>query len=123
MGTIFVFGSNLAGKHGKGAALDAVKYWGAVYGDGEGLTGNAYALPTKDKEPKVRTLEDINQSYIQFWKYAIKHPELNFLVTPFGTGLAGYQKKEIWDIVQKSGMLQNLWFTGDWFNGTNLGVQ
>ena len=54
---IFVFGSNLAGRHGAGAALDARRYHGAVYGVGEGLMGNAYAIPTKDRALKPRSLE------------------------------------------------------------------
>ena len=114
---VFVFGSNLAGRHGKGAALEAHKKYGAVYGEGEGPTGNAYALPTKDENLKRRTKEEIQQSYIRFWKYAVRHPELTFLVTPFGTGLAGYRKDEMWELVKNNGgMLQNLWFTGDWFS-------
>lgn len=113
---VFVFGSNLAGRHGKGAALDAVSKYGAEYGVGEGRTGNAYALPTKDASLKTRSLREIEQSYIRFWKYALRHPDIHFLVTPFGTGLAGYGAEEIWPIVKTSGMLRNLWFTGDWFN-------
>lgn len=114
---VFVFGSNLAGRHGKGAALTAVSKFGAVYGQGEGRTGDAYALPTKDENLKTRSKADIAQSYIRFWKYALRNPDTIFLVTPFGTGLAGYRKEEMWDIVRNNGgMLQNLWFTGDWFN-------
>jgi len=54
---VFVFGSNLAGRHGRGAALYALKHYGAVYGEGIGLQGNSYAIPTKDRHLNVLTLE------------------------------------------------------------------
>lgn len=114
--TVFVFGSNLAGRHGKGAALDAASKYGAEYGVGEGRTGNAYAIPTKDVYLKTLPLENIEKSYKRFWKYAKLRPDTVFLVTPFGTGLAGYSVEDIWPIIKKCGMLRNLWFTGDWFN-------
>ena len=110
---VFVFGSNLAGRHGKGAALVAVKLWGAQYGVGEGPTGNAYALPTKDANLRTLPLSEIEQAYIRFWKYALRHPETQFLLTPFGTGLAGYQIAEIRSIMS-GGPLRNIWETGDW---------
>jgi hypothetical protein len=110
---VFVFGSNLAGRHGKGAALEAVKHWGAEYGVGEGRTGNAYALPTKDEKLKTLPLEDVRQSYIRFWKYAFRNPEVQFLLTPFGTGLAGYSVSEIRGIMC-GGPLRNVWESGDW---------
>lgn len=59
---VFVFGSNLAGRHGKGAALEAAQHWGAQYGVGEGRTGNAYALPTKDANLRTLPLLEIEQS-------------------------------------------------------------
>jgi hypothetical protein len=110
---VFVFGSNLDGRHGAGAALEAVRHWGAEYGVGEGRTGNSYALPTKDKRLKTLPLEDIEQSYIRFWKYAYYHPDIQFLLTPFGTGLAGYHISEIRSIMS-GGPLRNVWETGDW---------
>jgi len=110
---VFVFGSNLAGRHGKGAALEAIQHWGAQYGVGEGRTGNAYALPTKDADLKTLPLSDIQQSYIRFWKYALRHPEVQFLLTPFGTGLAGYDLGEIRGILT-GGPLPNIWKTGNW---------
>jgi len=80
---IFVFGSNLAGRHGKGAALAATKTYGAVYGIGEGRTGNSYALPTKDANIKTRSL------------VAINNPDLDFQVTKIGCGLAGFKESDI----------------------------
>jgi hypothetical protein len=110
---VFVFGSNLAGRHGKGAALEAAKHWGAEFGVGEGRTGMAYALPTKDANLRTLPLADIGQSYIRFWKYALRNPEAQFLLTPFGTGLAGYSIPEIRGIMS-GGPLRNIWETGDW---------
>jgi hypothetical protein len=92
---VFVFGSNLAGRHGKGAALAALKEYGAVYGVGEGPTGNAYAIPTKDLRMQPRTLNAIHQSVQTFLAFAAAHPELDFLVTRVGCGLAGYTASEI----------------------------
>lgn len=92
---IFVFGSNLAGRHGKGAALDAKELWGAEYGVGEGLTGRAYAIPTKDENMKRRTILQIKSSVEKFKKFAREHPEMSFFVTRIGCGLAGYTDKDI----------------------------
>ncbi len=91
---IFVFGSNTTGRHGKGAALQAKHYWGAKYGVGEGRTGMAYGIPTKNgetREMKVLSLSRINRSVTVFIEYARCHPELTFLVTKIGCGLAGYE--------------------------------
>ncbi len=111
---VFVFGSNLAGRHGKGAALEAVQHWGAQYGVGEGRTGNAYAIPTKGYDLRFRLpLSDIRQSYLEFWKYAFRNPETQFLLTPFGTGLSGYSISQIRSIMS-GGPLRNVWESGDW---------
>jgi hypothetical protein len=93
--SIFVFGSNQAGRHGKGAALDAATYWGAEYGVGEGRTGMAYAIPTKDKCLRTLSLSQIRRSVITFGNYANDHPELKFYLTEIGCGLAGYKKEQI----------------------------
>lgn len=111
---VFVFGSNLAGRHGKGAALEAVKHWGAEYGIGEGRTGNSYAIPTKDEDLNVRSLEEIRESYSKFVTYATDNPDIQFLLTPFGTGLAGYGLDDIRSIVHYWGYFRNIWMTGDW---------
>lgn len=95
MTKIFVFGSNLAGRHGKGAALDAKELWEAEYGVGEGRTGRAYAIPTKDANLKVRTLVAIRISVNKFKEYARTHPELTFFVTRVGCGLAGFKDTDI----------------------------
>lgn len=93
--SIFVFGSNLAGRHGKGAALHARKVHGAVYGVGEGPTGNAYALPTKGRRLEVLPIEQIREHVRAFIAYAERNPGLNFEVTKVACGLAGYAEPEI----------------------------
>lgn len=92
---IFVFGSNLAGRHGKGAALYAKRHHGAIYGQGEGLQGDSYAIPTKDENLKTLSLEAIAYKAGYFLGFASNHPELTFNVTPIGCGLAGYKPEDI----------------------------
>jgi len=94
---IFVFGSNLAGRHGRGAALEARERHGAVYGKGIGHYGNSYAIPTKDanRELNVLPLAQISKYVNDFIAYAKQHPELSFNVTRIGCGLAGYSVHEI----------------------------
>ena len=92
---IFVFGSNLAGRHGAGATLFARKNHGAIYGHGVGRQGNSYAIPTKDSQLRTLPLEII-QSYVnEFLLYARNHLELDFQVTRIGCGLAGYTDVQI----------------------------
>jgi len=69
MKPVFVFGSNLAGRHGKGAALYALQNEGAVYGQGVGRQGNSYAIPTKDENLTVMTLDDIDNHVYAFLVY------------------------------------------------------
>lgn len=92
---IFVFGSNLAGRHGKGAARDALVHHGAVYWQGVGLQGSSYAIPTKDFVLKTLPLSEIKQHVDTFLAFARAHPEMTFNVTAIGTGLAGYEVKDI----------------------------
>jgi hypothetical protein len=91
---IFVFGSNLAGAHGAGAARAAMQY-GAKYGEGIGHVGQTYAIPTKDEN--IETLpEGIVRTYItSFCRYAEAHPSLKFFVTRIGCGLAGFTDAQI----------------------------
>jgi hypothetical protein len=92
---IFVFGSNLAGRHGKGAALAAQHWHGAIYGQGEGLQGRSYAIPTKDARLRTLPLEWVHYYVLRFLDFAQAHPELVFRVTPIGCGLAGYRPEQI----------------------------
>ena len=92
---IFVFGSNLAGRHGKGAALIALKQHGAIYGNGEGRQGNAYAIPTKGNQLQVLTHNSIANRINVFKRYALQHYNEEFQVTRIGCGLAGFTDSEI----------------------------
>lgn len=87
---IFVFGSNLSGKHGGGAALFAYKRFGAVWGEGVGLHGQTYAIPTM--QGGVETIEPYVDDFIEFAK---QHTEYIFLVTPIGCGIAGFSERDI----------------------------
>ena len=88
---IFVFGSNRLGRHGKGAALAAVQKWGAKYGQGEGLQGRSYAIPTKSTPYESLSLTEIQGHVESFREFAVKHPEHRFLLTAIGTGYAGHK--------------------------------
>lgn len=92
---VFVFGSNLAGRHGKGAALFARQNRGAVYGQGVGMQGNIYAIPTKDAKLQTLHISEIKLYADQFLAFAEAHPELKFQLTPIGCGLAGYKPEQI----------------------------
>jgi len=95
MSTIFVFGSNLAGRHGKGAALYARQHHGAIAGCGIGLQGQSYAIPTKDSRLKPLPLRAIRRHVEVFLTFATARPDLQFQVTPIGCGLAGYHPEDI----------------------------
>jgi len=92
---VLVFGSNEMGWHGKGAAYEAFRHWGAVYGRGVGRIGMAYAIPTKRSPNEVLSLFEIGDHVAHFLIYAQQHPELTFLVTKVGCGLAGFAEHEI----------------------------
>ena len=87
---IFVFGSNLAGAHSGGAARLAYRKFGAVWGEGIGLHGQTYAIPTM--QGGVRTIKPFVDEFIRFAK---ESPRLIFLVTRIGCGIAGFQDKDI----------------------------
>lgn len=106
MDRIFVFGSNTAGFHGRGAALFAIQERGAIRGIGEGLVGQSYALPTceyirlnpPNSYPYKITslpLSTIQTHVDKFIGFAKAHPELTFQLTPVGTGLAGFTHDQI----------------------------
>lgn len=92
---IFVFGSNLAGRHGAGAALYAAQHHGAKRGIGRGRTGNAYAIPTKDERIRTLPLDDIYRYVQEFLTYAGERYWEVFEVTRVGCGLAGYNDGDI----------------------------
>ena len=92
---IFVFGSNLGGIHGAGSAKKAKEKYNAKIGVGNGRTGNAYAIPTKDRLLKTLPLRRIQYYVNQFFHYAYDNPQFNYKVVKIGCGLAGYCEDEI----------------------------
>lgn len=99
MRQIFVFGSNVEGRHGKGAALEARKKHGAKYGQARGLQGNSYAIVTKElrkhdiyTKPTISSIRDEVETFLQFAK---DHRDWNFIVSPIGCGLAGFTPGQI----------------------------
>lgn len=92
---IFVFGSNLAGRHGKGAAKHAWEWHSARYGQGIGMQGGSYAIPTKGHDMAVLPLATIRWHVDAFLKHASAYPKITFWVTAIGTGLAGYRHEQI----------------------------
>lgn len=92
---VFVFGSNLSGIHGAGAARVAVESFGAVYGAGMGFMGRCYAIPTKDVYVETLTLREISFYVRQFREFAAFHQDTSFFVTRVGCGLAGYADSAI----------------------------
>lgn len=100
---IFVFGSNIQGAHGGGAAWYAHKKFGAEWGVGEGITGRTYALPTMEGEASLKHAVE------HFIACAKQHPELTFLVTAVGCGIAGYAPKEVAPLFREATSLENVY--------------
>lgn len=94
-GEIFVFGSNEAGHHGAGAAKDARTLYGAIYGQGYGMQGQSFAIPTKDRMIETLPLPAIQQYVDMFLAQVDRNPQLNYFLTRIGCGLAGYTDEEI----------------------------
>ena len=106
---IFVFGSNLAGAHGGGAALLAYRKFGAIWGQGVGLQGQSYGIPTM--QGGVETIRPYVDEFIQFAK---EHPELTFLVTRIGCGIAGFTDDEISPLFEKAHEVENIVLPLNW---------
>ena len=100
---IFVFGSNLEGAHGGGAALMAYQKFGAVWGQGVGLQGQSYGIPTM--QGGVETIRPYVDEFIDF---ARQHPELTFLVTRVGCGIAGFLDEEIAPLFAEAHKVENI---------------
>jgi len=92
---VWVFGSNLAGIHGAGAARVALEHFDAVPGQGVGYHGGSYAIPTKDENIETLPLDVIRGHIAQFITFAYRRRQLNFFVTRIGCGLAGYTDEQI----------------------------
>ena len=101
---IFVFGSNLEGSHGGGAAAIAVNKFGAVWGQGVGLQGQSYAIPTM--HGGVSAIKPYVDEFIGF---AINNPELDFLVTRVGCGIAGFREEEMATLFENASSLENVY--------------
>lgn len=122
--TIFVFGSNPEGRHGAGAARIAREQFGAIYGQGEGLQGNSYALPTKDLRVKEnRGLRSIPEDQIiegikKLYDTARQNPSKQFKIAyrnTDSTSLNGYTGLEMIDMFLKAGSIpSNIIFSKEW---------
>lgn len=88
-GEVFVFGSNADGSHGAGAALTAYEQFGAVWGQGHGLQGRSYGIDT------MSGWDAMAADARDFLAFAREHPELTFLLTPVGTGIAGWAAADV----------------------------
>ena len=102
-GEIFVFGSNFQGRHMGGAARVAQEEYGAVWGIGEGLQGQSYAIPT------MEGLENLAPAVQRFTSFAKQHQELKFFVTAIGCGIAGYRADEIAPFFLNAAYLPNVY--------------
>lgn len=103
-GEIFVFGSNLAGHHMGGAAKAAHKKFGAEWGVGVGLTGRSYAIPTMQGG-----VETIRPYVNQFINFASRNPDMKFLVTRIGCGIAGFKDEEMAPLFRKAVPVSNIY--------------
>ena len=100
---IFVFGSNLEGMHGGGAALLAYKRFGAIWGQGTGLQGQSYGIPT------MHGGVDVIRPYVdEFIAFAKAHTEYQFLVTKIGCGIAGFSEEEIAPLFREAVDVENI---------------
>ena len=102
-GEVFVFGSNIQGMHMGGAARVAMERFGAVWGVGEGLQGQSYALPT------MEGIESLEKAVARFVEFARQHPELRFLITAVGCGIAGYTAEQVAPFFKSVIDLQNVY--------------
>lgn len=101
---IFVFGSNLSGMHGGGAARLAYQKFGAIWGQGVGLQGQSYGIPTM--QGGVDTIKPYVDEFIEFAK---THPQFKFLVTEIGCGIAGFSVEEIAPLFEQAIEVENIY--------------
>ena len=101
---IFVFGSNLQGSHGGGAAAIAAKKFGAIWGQGVGLQGQSYSIPTM--HGGISSIKPYVDEFIEFAK---NNPQLNFLVTRIGCGIAGFSEEEMAPLFENATSLENVY--------------
>lgn len=108
---VFVFGSNLEGRHGGGAARIAYDKFGAVWGQGVGMQGRSYGIPTM--QGGVETIKPYTDEFIA---YAKRHPEKKFYVTPIGCGIAGFTEEEIAPLFKDAVDVENIWLPEDFYS-------
>ena len=118
---IFVFGSNLSGRHGAGAAKYARLHHEAIMGQGIGLQGSSYALPTKGVKISFMPLADIGRHVAAFISFAKIRPDLTFRVTRVGCGLAGFKDTEIAPLFREALELNNVRLPQGWCHYTTTG--
>jgi hypothetical protein len=111
-----VFGSNEAGRHGKGAAKYALQNCGAIYGQGFGRQGSSFAIPTKDAKLNTLPIHKIREYFEMFCDHAESSPDVAFCLTPIGCGLAGYNKREMWAMIKEVGLPNNVFLAPSWVN-------
>ena len=109
---IFVFGSNLAGIHGAGAARAALEHYGAIFGQGKGLVGRSYAIATKDEKIETLPMKAVVAEIANFKAFAILNPDKKFFMTRVGCGLAGFTDEEIAPLF--IGSPENVNFPANW---------
>ncbi len=114
---IFVFGSNLQGIHGGGAARIAKEKFGAIMGQGIGLQGQSYAIPTM--QGGVETIRPYTDEFIKFAK---AHPELHFLVTRIGCGIAGFRDEEIAPLFREAIEVENISLPREFVEAIKIGA-
>ena len=107
---IFVFGSNMNGNHAGGAARLAVEKFGAIMGQAEGIQGQSYAIPTLDKDMQKVTEVELIISLRNFKHYADEHPELTFLLTKIGCGIAGFDANYMAYMILRTELPSNVTF-------------
>ncbi|MCC6323780.1 MAG: hypothetical protein B6D44_09090 [Ignavibacteriales bacterium UTCHB2] len=113
---IFVFGSNLSGIHGAGAAKTALQ-WGAEFGKYSGLQGRTYAIPTKGQFAKRSlNIEEINGYIREFIEFCKQNSELKFLVTEIGCGLAGLKPENIAPLFMEAIEVENIYLPESFYN-------
>ena len=101
---VFVFGSNLKGSHGGGAAAIAAKQFGAIWGQGVGMQGQSYAIPTMHGG-----IEKIKPYVDNFFEFAKQNPNLKFLVTRIGCGIAGFTEEEMAPLFAEASDVENVY--------------
>jgi hypothetical protein len=109
---VFIFGSNLAGRHAGGSAKQAREQFGAEEGIGEGMTNQCYAFPTLNADFSKRTESELRESVLRLCITAQDNPDKDFLLTKVGCGIAGYPEEYMKKLFV--GMSENVILPDDW---------